>query len=978
MKKSNLWATAAIQSLAVLGAGTFAAPVYAQTASPSGGSATDVGNQPSTASEAPANGATPTPASPADSGSEIVVTGSRIARPDLVASSPVAVISGEALKQVNAVTVEQILAANPQFTAGFGQSSNNPGDGSATVNLRNLGTQRTLVLIDGKRAPSYDTGGTVDVNSIPTALIKRIDILTGGASAVYGSDAIAGVVNFILDDRFKGLTADASSQITGQGDGAEYNASLTGGVKLGDRGNLIVSGGYSKREGVFYAARPELSTAISSYDLVSSGGSSNTIPTAFDVPGAGRQQIQTDGSLRKPIVRYNFNPVNYAQSPFRRINVMALGRYELGDHIEAYGRANYSDNKVTLTLASTATAGFPFNIDPTNPFLSAAERNAFFNTTLNPGLQINDGTGVAGDPTARAGTSTIGIRRRIVETGGRIEEFRTKNKQVVGGFRGDLGGLKWDVSAQYGESKKNSLLRNDLSYTALVQALDVVAGPGGAPACFDPSNGCVPLNLFNVGVIPQSSLAFVLRDAHSATKTSQFIAGGNIGGDISFLRSPLAHGAPAFSVGAEYRKEKGSTAVDPLYASGDLIYYGQGQNIKGAYSVKEVYGELKVPLVQERPGFYSLGIELGGRYSHYSTVGNVKSYKFGGDYAPVQGVRFRSIYQRAVRAPNIYELFSPSVAGTGGLGIDPCAGPNVSSQIATVCYAQGAPAGSVGTIPGPISGQINIFTGGNPRLQAEKSDTFTAGVVLNPPRLRGFTASLDYFNIRIKNAVSTTSPFLTVQQCYSSPSTGNPACTGIIRNPIDGSLSGPTQVGVPAGLGNVAAISTKGLDINVGYRAGSNMGFHYGISLAGTYTKHYKFQGDPNSTANECAGFFGPVCDYEPLPKWKHVVDARVGWKTVSFLTRWRYLGAIKADTSLSGPDGIVLQRIRPYSYFDETINFDISNRFSMRLGVLNAFDKKPPIVGDTTGSTAGAGSTFPNTYDVLGRSFFAGVTVKL
>lgn len=931
---------------------------------------------------APAMGQTPaTPQAPAVEGEAIIVTGTRIARPDLEASSPVAVVSAEDIKQTNAVTVEQILASNPQFASGFGQSSNNPGDGSATVNLRALEENRTLVLIDGKRAPSYDTSGAVDVNSIPAALIKRVDVLTGGASAVYGSDAIAGVVNFILDDRFEGMTADGSAQITTRGDGALYNASITAGMKLGDRGNLIVSGGWSKREGVFFGARPRLSVALDSFDLVSSGGSSNTVPTAFDVPGVGRFQVTPDEGLTDDVQLYNFNPVNYAQSPFERWNVMALGRYELTDNVELYGRAMYSDVKVQLQLAPTATAGFLFNLDPSNPFLSDAQRAAFFDTAANPGLQINDGSGVGDDPTARAGTSVIGIRRRMIETGGRIEDFHTKNMQFVGGFRGDLGNLRWDVSAQYGQSKKRSILRNDLSFTALQQALDVVAGPGGVPACFDPSNGCVPLNVFGFDTITQDALAFVLRDANERTRISQFIVSGAIGGDLGFLQSPLANNPAAFSVGAEYRKEKGRTAVDPLYASGDLIFYGQGQNISGSYDVKEVFAELKAPLIQDRPFFYSLGLEAGIRYSDYSTVGGVWTYKLGGDWAPTNGVRVRGIYQRAVRAPNIFELFSPVVAGTGGLNVDPCAG-TVTPQVQAVCIAQGAPAaafgpGGVSIVPQPISGQINIFTGGNPNLREEKSDTWTAGIVFNPPQLRGFSASVDYFNIKIQGAISDTPPFITIAQCFDNPDPASAVCQSIVRNPVDGSLSGPTFVGVPSTLGNVGSIKTDGVDIVLNYSAGDREGFHYSLGFAGTWTRNYKFQPDVTSVANQCAGFFGPVCDLEPMPKWKHVAEANLGWNNLGLMVRWRYIGKIKADFSISGPDGIVLQTIKPFSYFDTTMSFDLNDQFTLRLGVLNLFDKDPPLVGDTTGATASGGGTFPNTYDVLGRSIFAGATIR-
>lgn len=954
----------------LVGAGIFAAPTIAQTTtSPTGGSATDVSSPSSTVSAAPVETTAPTAAEPA-SGNEIVVTGSRIARPDLTSSSPVTVVTDQALKDSNTVTVEQILSANPQFAAGFGGASNNPGDGSAQVDLRGLGSQRTLVLIDGKRAPPFDTQGVVDVNGIPTALIKRVEVLTGGASSVYGSDAVAGVVNFVMNDRFKGLQADASSQISKYGDGGLYSVSLTGGVKLGERGNFIVSGNWAQRNGVFFGARPYTSATLDSSDLVSSGGSSNTIPTAFDVPGAGRLQVQPDGSLSSSVVRYSFNPVNYAQLPFKRWSVMGLARYDLTDKIEFYGRANYSRIKVDTQLAATATAGFGFNLDPTNPFLSAAERAAFFDTVANPDLVISDGT-----DGNRAGTSTVGIRRRIVETGGRLENNDTRNQQYVAGLRGDLGALKWDVFAQYGQSKKHRVLRNDLSYTALLQALDVVAGPGGTPQCFDPSNGCVPLNLFNVGVIPQSALAFVLRNALEDTKTSEFVTGASIGGDIGFIKSPFALHPAAFSLGVEYRREKGSTVVDSNYASGDLIYYGQGQNISGKYDVKEVFGELKLPLVEDRPGFYRLGLEVGARYSDYSTVGGVKTYKIGGDYAPVEGVRFRSIYQRAVRAPSLYELFSPVVAATGGLNVDPCQGA-ISGAVVTECLRQGAPQSSIGNILEPVSGQINIFYGGNPNLQAEKSDTFTAGVVLNPKSLRGFSASVDYYHIKVANAVASTPPSVILANCFASPGSSNPFCAGIVRNPLDGSLSGDTTIGVPAGLGNVGAIGTSGVDVAASYSGGNRRGFNYGLSFNGTYLKSYTFKPSADAATNQCAGRFGPQCDYEPLPKWRHVVDARLGFHPVSFTTRWRYFGSVHADPTI-GPDASLVQRIKAYNYFDETVAFDITDRFTFRLGVLNLFDKKPPLVGDTLGTTRTGGGTFPNTYDVIGRSYFAGVTAK-
>ena len=910
---------------------------------------------------APPAGAATVPATPATAGAEaepaeVVITGTRIERPDLTSSSPVASLSAAALKTSNTVTVEEILNQNPQFAPSATSASNNPGDGTATVDLRGLGSQRTLVLIDGKRAPSYDSQGKVDVNSIPTALIKRIDVLTGGASAVYGSDAIAGVVNFILDDRFTGLRADGSSSITTYGDGAQYDGSLTGGVKLGDRGNIVVSAGYSKRAGVKYSARPHNATALDSSDLVSSAGSSNTNPTVFDLPSGDQVQVNDSGALVPIYQLYNFTPVNYAQTPFERYNVMALARYDLTDGIEFFGRANYVHLKVRTTLAPTATAGYTFDISPDNPFLTAGERATFFG----PGATLNDD-----------GTTTVGIRRRMTETGGRIQNFVSTNYQFVGGLRGDIGGYKWEVFGQYGKTKRHQDLLNDLSYNALSQAIDAVQGPNG-PVCRDPSNGCVPINVFTTGTIPADQIAFVLRNGAVSSRTSQLVLGADVSGDIPFLKSPFASLPAAVSLGVEYRREKASSIADAAYASGDLIFYGQGQSISGSYNTKEAYIEIKMPLVQDRPFIRAFNLEGGFRYSDYSTVGSVKTYKGGADWTPVEGVRFRGIYQRAVRAPNVFELFSPVVGGTGSLANDPCAGSNVPAAIAAICIAQGAP--SVGNIPAPISGQINVFTGGNPNLEAEKSDTYTIGVVVNPARLRALTFSVDYFNINIRNAIDVTPPQVIMDQCYNVSQDANSAvCQSIKRNPLNGSLSGNLIYGVPQQLGNIASKKTDGIDVNVGYNGGVPDTFHYALAFAGTYTFNAKQKPDPMSAAIQCAGRFGSSCNLEPIPRWKHTASVNLGWNGVNAQTRWRYLGPVREDI---GTD-ILKARIPSYSYFDETVSVDVGKQFTLRLGIQNLFNKKSPIVGDTVGNDFNAGSTFPNSYDVMGRTFFAGFTAN-
>ncbi|NKJ42622.1 TonB-dependent receptor [Novosphingobium sp. SG720] len=917
----------------------------------------------SLAAPAFAQDAAPADAATADDSTPIIVTGTRIERPDLTASSPVSVISSESIKSVNTVTVEQILSVNPQFAGGSTGASNNPGDGSATLDLRGLGSQRTLVLLNGKRLPLYDTTGSVDVNQIPTILLKDVQVLTGGASAVYGSDAIAGVVNFVLDDKFTGFKVDGGSQITGHGDGAFYDGSIAAGFNLGDRGHIVIAGNYSQRDGVKYGARSFSNSVLCSDDNVSFCGSSNTTPTAFDIPGAGRQQITANGTLTSNVVGYNYNPVNYAQLPFQRWGGTALFNYNITDGVELYGWGSYQHTKVITTLAPTATAGFSFNIDPTNPLLTAAERDAFFNTAANPDLVINSD-----------GTSTVGIRRRITETGGRIEEHRSDTWQVLAGLRGDLGSsLKWDASVQYAEVHKHQILRNDLSYTALTEALDVIADANGNAICRSASaraNGCLPLNVFTVGTLPQNALSYVLRNATQDNKTSQFVAEASISGDLGFLTSPLANKPAAFSIGADYRRETADTDVDDAYASGDLIYYGQGFDIRNkSYNVKEAYVEFKMPLVQEKPLFQALDVEAGYRISDYSTSGRVSSYKFGGDWAPVQGLKFRANFQHSVRAPNLYELYLPITPGTGSLGTDPCAGANVDATTAAICVAQGAKQSQIGSIPQPIAGQVNAFFGGNPDLKAEKSNTFTVGAVVEP--VRGLSLTVDYYNIKIKDAIYTATISQIISQCFDTDrNASSAACSSIKRNPLDGSLSGNITYGVPSTYANIGSIVARGIDVGFAYAHGPRAGFHYSFTFNGTY--QIKNNNEINGVLTECAGKFGADCD-NPTPKWKHVATLGFGFQKVDFTTRWRLIGASTEDASTD----ILTSRIPVVNYFDETVNIRATDKFTFTLGVLNVFNKTPPIVGDTSGATSVAGSTFPVIYDILGRSFFARVTAN-
>ncbi len=917
--------------------------------------------------------------------SDIVVTGSRIQRPDLQSNSPIATIGAGELQATNTVTAESYLSSSPQFVPATTSTTNNGNGGTATVDLRGLGPKRTLVLVDGRRMVPSDIGGAVDINAIPTVLIKRVDVLTGGASAVYGADAISGVVNFILDDKLEGVRADASSQITGHGDAGQYNVGLAGGAKFGadDAGHFVIAGQYTKREGVYQSAR-----AYSAQNLdanLKPSGSSNATPTVIDI-NSGRYQIN-DGSqpggadnfvpYYKP---YNFNPSNYLQVPLERYNATAMASYKFDDAAEVYARGSYTRTNVTAILAPTATAGFNFNISPSNPYLNAT----------NSALIFGDPNNLNAD-----GTANVGIRRRITETGGRIENFTNDTYYGIAGVRGDFAqSFHYDVFAQYGLVRRHEDLLNDLDYNKTAQAINATVGPNGTPVCVNPANGCVPVNLFTSQPISSAALAFISANGQQDNRYTQFVTGGNVSGDLNFLQSPLAEKPAAIALGAEYRSETGSQSVDANYGSGNLIYYGQGTAVPDAsFNVKEVYGELQLPLVTDRPFVRALNFEGGIRYSAYTnnTVAgrnklNATTYKVGGDWSPVEGLRFRAIFNRATRDPNIAELNSPiTQAGTDVLQTDPCANgrPQGNATLAAKCIAQGAPASLVnsGVIQDVTANQTNINSGGNPLLKPETANTLTAGAVFSPRFIPGLNVTVDYYRMQVNNYIASDGSQDIVNQCFNNNISSY--CSLIVRNNISGQLSGSPNAngqfpGVSEVLVNIATLKTRGIDVSADYRFQLPGESSLTLNVAGTYVDQYSFNPSGSASPISCAGKFGNSCaagTINPIPRWKHQAAAILDMGDVAIEGRWRYVGPVTADSGTQ----ILASHIPSYSYIDTNVSFHVAKEYTFRLGVSNLFNINPPIVGGSAGSSgSNSANTFPNVYDALGRTFFAGISLKL
>lgn len=940
------------------------------------------------------------PEAAADEAEAIVVTGSRIARPDLQAVSPVSVVSSERLQLASKPGVEEFLRTLPQAVPGVGSANNNGNEGAATVNLRNLGEERTLVLVDGRRFVPFDSNGIVDLNMIPAALVERVEVVTGGASAVYGSDAVAGVVNFIMKKNFTGIAADAQTGISEKGDGARHDLSLTAGLNLGDRGNIVINGTYSKQEKVTQGARSFSNEALAAADLSASGGSSTNLFGSLDLPGgAGRYTFTPNGFLPYDAARdsYNFNPVNLLQVPQEKWTATALARYELTDDIEFFARGSYGHTKVQTEVAPSGTFGFSFDVNyRTNPFFDPA---------------VNPSAAGARDllstlDTDNDGIINVGIRRRTTEVGPRISAYDNEAWQVVGGFRGDIGSsLHWEVFGQYGKTRRQISYLNDLDATKVQQALLATGTNAANAVCIDPSGGCAPANLFGAGNLSAAAAQFIAFSLAEEDKNDQLVFGGFISGDLPV--ELVASRPAAFVLGAEYRRETANNNPDANLRIGNSIGFGASTPLDARIEVKELYAELQVPLVADVPFVHSLGLEGGIRYSDYknSTVvdstgtgGTIQrfgnsfknwTFKIGGDWEPVEALRIRAMYQRAVRAPNLYEIGSPATTGTGDALFDPCdsvvfnpADTTLDQLCRTV--GGGLPAGvNPGSISPPTSGQVNNFTGGNPNLQPEIASTWTIGAVLNPRFIPGLTASIDFFDIKVKKAILETPEQAILDACYFAER--DPAgefCSFIHRSQVDGSLEGDPQYGVESLKRNIGQLHARGVDLAIDYSTPITDDIRLLLGANVTWMINSEVQYASVLRAYDCAGKVGKTC-LNPQPKWAW--NQRTGIEVGKFLAQltWRHISSLEYDAFTVGyfnppRDFVLVPKIPSYDYFDLALRVKFDDAFSLRMGVDNLFNKKPPIVGnDYGGTTQNSGNTFPATYDTLGRFFTVGANVK-
>jgi outer membrane receptor protein involved in Fe transport len=945
------------------------------------------------AQDTPADAPSPVTTLSQEDVDEIIVTGSRIARPELTAMSPFAVLGEQEIELSNQTNIENFLRTSPQFAQALGSNTNNGNEGSATVDLRGLGEERTLVLVNGKRFVPYDYQGFVDLSMIPTALIERVEVITGGASAVYGADAVAGVVNFIMKDKFEGLEINGSYGITEEGDGDTYDFSVTaGGNFAGGRGNIVFNAGYTKADPISQGDRPYADPSLD--DFLQPQGSFNTPEGSTLYAPFGDADCAQWGPDSNPLdndcgATFNFAPYNLYQVPQEKWTATALGSYEINESVEFFIQGTFANNRVDTAIAPASTFGEPFTINTDNPLLTPAGAALF------QGADAADGT--------PDGLTTFLFFPRFIGLGPRVSEYENTAYQFVGGFRGSIWeDQNWEVFGQYGRTSRNQNFFGDLNKRRFQESLIVRADADGN-FCDSNNNGvrdtldnaaCVPGNYF--GVQPTVEMQeFMGLDLLETNKTDRLIGGASLSGNLGDITIPTAESPLGYAVGVEFRREKGEAKPDKNFEDSLGPGFGSSSPVDAEIEIREVFGELLIPLVANAPLAHSINFETGIRYARYENVVTTPdgttdntfyndTYKFGADWSPVEQLRFSATYQRAVRAPNMYEIGLPKTPGTGDLDDDPCDNdfdpgedPSLDPDLTALCEATGVPVGLVGQFPSIIVGQIGNFSGGNPELLPEEADTWTYGLDWTPSFLEGLSISIDYYDIEIEDAITQLLEQDIVDGCYFvEMNAAGEFCQLIERSTLNGSLNAGSTVGVFRSYVNSASETASGIDFDIRY------GFELGagaidLGLAGNYLLERKSQPADFLDEYDCAGLVGETC-LRPAPELTIIQTTRWTSGPVTLQLLWRYIDEVTKDSVAFGDEpatNYAVPKIASQSYFDLSGTYDFSETWTMRAGITNLLDRDPPIVGTSYGGTSeNSGNTFPATYPSVGRGYYVGL----
>jgi outer membrane receptor protein involved in Fe transport len=954
---------------------------------------------------------------------EVIVTGSRIAQPNLTNTSPVLQVTALDIQTQGVTRIEDLVTQLPQAFAAQNSTVSNGSTGTATVSLRGLGDTRTLVLVDGRRMPYGGvTNSAADLNQIPVSMVERVDVLTGGASAVYGSDALAGVVNFVMKKDFEGVQIDGQlggyqhhnnyggpgsptlrEVIAGRAatnpsqfklpssnvnDGASRQINLTLGVNAPDgKGNITAYVGVRTNEAVLQANR-DYSACTLSANVAGKhfrcGGSATSYPGYFYAldnnglfgPVGDPVALTVDsatGNTFRPFNAgtdlYNFGPLNYYQRPDTQITAGAFAHYELNTHAEVYSQLMFSDYR---SVAQIAPGGDFFNtgtVNCANPLLSAQQAAA---------------VGCSAADITNNTTVQMYLARRNVEGGGRRQDFHNATFRGLVGVHGDIAhNWKYDVSYQFARVTADQITENYFVTDRIQRALTVV-DVNGVPTCQSVVDGtdpaCIPYNVFKIGGVTPAALAYLQAQGIQTGIIDQKIFSASVTGDLGDIggRFPTSASPIALSFGVEMRRDDLQNRVDALQEAGALSGAGGATiGITGATKADDLFTEVRVPIAEKLPGIHDLSLDAAYRYSDYGHSLTTNTYKFGLEWAPIEDIRLRGSYQRAVRAPNIVELFTAQGLNLFDMNGDPCGAAN-RDPLATdaKCIATGVPAANVGTgVLDSPAGQFNFLQGGNIALKPETSTTTSFGIVLQPRFVPRLSITADIFDIKIENTISTIGSNNILTACYDQNIAS--ACALIHRDAAGTLWRAQTGFVTDTNI-NIGALRSKGIDLTLNY-AGISMGKvgKLGISLDSTHMTSLWTDPGAGVAAYDCVGYYSGVCSTSLAaltPSWRH--HLRFSWitpvKGLDVSLTFRYISSVNM---YNGDPTRIDYKLDAQSYLDLASGWTINEHLSVRAGINNLLDKSPPLSGVV--GTKGNGNTFPQVYDALGRYWFGGLTYK-
>ncbi|GFD88016.1 TonB-dependent receptor [Tenacibaculum sp. KUL152] len=906
---------------------------------------------------------------------KISVTGSRIKRASLESNSPVVSIDASVIESTGFSRIEDVMNTLPQIEAAQTAFQANGASGVANLDLRGLGPNRTLVLVNGRRLqPGGVYSQASDVNQIPAALVKRVDVLTGGASTTYGADAVAGVVNFIMDTDFTGfeITATAAGYqhdndnefIQGLMDnrgfdypegsngigGESYDISVTaGGDFAGDKGHATVYGTWRRNNEMLQGERDYSSCALNAAGTSCGGSSTAVLPNSFfypivdGAPDYGNElfwSLNEDGSFSPydGTNLYNYAPINHFMRPNERFTIGAFVDYYINDDTRVYMETNFMNDRTAGQIAESGTFyGAEYLFDYNNPILSDAQK-----------AQIQ---AAFGQTDADQFVAYIG--KRNVEGGPRADNLEHNSFRMVTGVEGVINDMwSYDVSYMYSQTSSSSAYINDL----FLPSISPRVGEVGTECTDD----CLLYQVYTpYGVTPE--MAGQLSGTAVLTgNTSLIIYNGFVTGEFDFSL-PGADTPVAAVFGLERRETDFERVSDTVYQEGSLV--GQGgptESLVGSFDVNEVFTEISLPVIEDAPGVENLTVDLALRISDYTTSGNATTYKVAADWAITEDYKFRASFNRAIRAPNISELFAGQSIGLWG-GVDGCA--NGSGEDGGVlyseaqCAATGVTAAQYGSITANPANQYNQFSGGNPNLDPEEADTFTFGFVASP--FEDFDFAIDYWKIDMEEVIGTVGAQTILQLC----ATRGEFCDNVNRSAA-GSLWISQDAFITNLSDNVGGRKWAGVDLDMAYSmdlAGGTLR----TNLVGSYNLDKTYQpllSDP-SLDYDCSGLVSVQCFAQP--KWRHTLTANYSMDDWSAIARWRYYG----DVDFEGEGGL-----SSYSFFDLTGSYQINDYLAVSAGVNNVLDKEPPMVGGSLSTNA---NTVAGFYDTLGRYLFTNVTLS-